>query len=113
MKIVKDYGNQELSFDNLTVKSNIKLDFLDDEILVELNNIINTQFQGGNIQENEMLQSLKDYLGIGLYSKAPCGGFVNFFKVKSIKGEDFVLYSGVNEVSNSHYLITIHKILKE
>jgi len=57
-------------------------------------------------------KNLKYLLKLGMHSKAPCGGFVNFYQVKN--GErSFILYSGVNEVYNSQFIITIHKILSE
>jgi hypothetical protein len=88
----------------------IELNLLEDTMVINYQDIINTQFSEGNVEENE---KYKKYLRLGMYSKAPCGGFVNFYKLKSKKGSYYVLYSGVNEVSNSHYIVTVHGFFSE
>lgn len=72
--------------------------------------LIDSQFQAGNLGSESNL--VKKELGLGIYSKAPCGGFVNLFKLISSLECNFIIYSGVNEISNSHYIITVHKIFK-
>lgn len=109
MKIVKEYKQKEFVYDNLAKDSSkqiLKLD--EEELLFDFKNLIDSQFTGGNVDGN--FEKLKDFLNLGMYSKAPCGGFVNFYRLKG-KNNFFVIYSGVNEVSNSHYVVTIHKIL--
>lgn len=111
MQIVKEFWENELVYDNVKVMSVIQSTDVDNEIIsINYNDIIDTQFTGGNV--GQKFEQLKMYLNLGLYSKAPCGGFVNFFKVTGSKGNDFIVYSGINEVSNSHYIVIIHKILK-
>ncbi len=110
MKIVKQFNTKEIVFDNLRDKSNsTDLIIGDDTLKIDFNKIIDTQFSGGNVQLK--FNDYKSLLRLGQYSKAECGGFVNFFNITSENGKDYVLYSGVNEVSNSHYIVTIHKIL--
>jgi hypothetical protein len=110
MRIIKQFNLKEFVFDNLRDQSNILYITIEDDILkIDFNQIIDTQFSGGNVQLK--FNDYKDLLNLGHYSKAECGGFVNFFKVASDKGNEYILYSGVNEVSNSHLVVTIHKIL--
>lgn len=111
MQIVKEFRINELTYDNVKNGSITQLISLDSETIdVNYNDIINTQFTGGNV--GQQFEELKINLNLGMYSKAPCGGFVNFFKITSNHGNDYIIYSGVNEVSNSHYVVTIHKILE-
>ena len=109
MELIKEFQKKELIFDNIKTKSCIKtINLFSDVINIDFCAIIDTQFMGGNIGQS--FEELKKELNMGLYSKAPCGGFVNFYKVTSNLGNEYVVYSGVNEVSNSHYLVTVHRI---
>lgn len=111
MKIIKEYQDNEIVYDNTRSKTSeiiLKLDEV--QLLVNFEKIIDTQFTAGNVKEK--FEMLKNLLNLGMYSKAPSGGFVNFYQI--INGDrNFIIYSGINEVSNSHYIVTIHKILCE
>ncbi len=110
MQTLQEFENNELVHDNIKFTSYSQSVVINsDTIVINYNDIIDTQFIGGNI--GELIPQLKNYLNLGTYSKAPCGGFVNFYKVSGNLGNDYIVYSGVNEVSNSHYIVTIHKIL--
>ena len=111
MEVIREYENKEHVFDNTKSDQTVtKISMNKESIRVDYRSIIDTQFSGGNLSNNEFEQ-LKGYLALGTYSNAPCGGFINFHQVVSNKGNRYVIYSGVNEVSNSHYVVTIHKIL--
>jgi hypothetical protein len=110
MIIIKEFSNNKIVYDNLINKDS-RMSLVIDNYKGTLNfqDIINTQFSGGNLG-NEV-EKVKSFLNLGIYSKAPCGGFANLYKQKW--GEDsIIMFSGVNEVSNSHYIVTVHKILK-
>ena len=112
MKTIKEYSNNELVFDNIKSKpSKTKIDVGNEVIQVDYNSIVDTQFSGGNMGQE--FEALKTFLNLGMYSKSPCGGFVNFYLQEGSKGGKYILFSGVNEVSNSHYIVTIHKILQK
>jgi len=111
MKILRRYQDDKIVYDN--TKSNtseIILNLEEGQLLIDFEKIIDTQFTAGNVKEK--FELLKNLLNLGMYSKAPCGGLVNFYQVKN-GDRCFIVYSGVNEVSNSHYTVTIHKILSE
>ncbi len=111
MKTAKSFSIKEIVFDNTVSKeSTIIINVKKDTLIVDFKAIINTQFSGGNIREK--YNKYCDFLGLGKYSKAPCGGFVNFYEYKSNLGKNYILYSGINEVSNSHYIVTVHKIIE-
>lgn len=78
-------------------------------IVVNFQDIIDTQFTGGNIPEK--YEQIKLHLNLGYGSSAPCGGFINFFQITDENGKEVIIYSGINEVNNSHYIVTVHKIL--
>ncbi len=63
--------------------------------------MINSQFSGGNI--NDKIDCFKKILHLGIYSNAHCGGFLNFYKLKGNKNNEYVIFYGVNEISISHY----------
>lgn len=111
MKIKKEFKAGECYFDNgirgMPVIITILLD--DDSVLVDFGAIISTQFTGGNVSDR--YEDLKRALGLGQFSSAPGGGFINFYALMSEKGVEYVLFSGVNEVNNSHYVVTVHKII--
>ncbi|HEX8549556.1 MAG TPA: hypothetical protein VF691_21530 [Cytophagaceae bacterium] len=110
MEVVKELNNSELTYDNVKNDQDKRSIRVKDEIIeINFQNIIDTQFTGGNLGEKR--EQFVNDLRIGMYSKAPCGGFINLFEVKSNKGVNYVVYSGIQEVSNSHYIVTIHKIL--
>jgi hypothetical protein len=112
MQFIKEFGSNDLVYDNAKKGTTIEHVSINAEIIdINYYDIINTQFTGGNV--GQKFEQLKDDLNLGMYSKAPCGGFVNFYKVTGNMGNDYIIYSGVNEVSNSHYIVTIHKILKD
>lgn len=101
------YEKGELTFDSndsLPFIANVELN--GKHIEVDLDEIVNAQFTGGN--DPDVFRELKLQLGIGLYTKAPCGGFINFYSIG-----DHVLYSGVKEVRNSHYMVSIHEIFEK
>jgi hypothetical protein len=109
MNIIKEFKINEVVFDNLlNSEPIISLTINDDDVDLNFNEIINSQFKGGNV--GIKFEQIKDILNLGLYSKAPCGGFLNFYELRSKKGRSLIVYSG-NEVSNSHYLVTVHKII--
>lgn len=112
MQIVKEYRNNDFFYDNTKNQPIIQKVYLDNgEIEINFNDIIGTQFTGGNLFQR--FEQLKSYMNIGSYEKAPCGGFVNFYSVIGKYNDNYIVYSGIKEVSNSHYIITIHKILKD
>ena len=112
MKTIKEYSNRELVFDNTKSKSSkTEIDIGSEVIQVDYNSIVDTQFSGGNMGQE--FEALKTFLNLGMYSKSPCGGFVNFYLQEGSKGGKYILFSGVNEVSNSHYIVTIHKVLQK
>lgn len=110
MRVVKEFNKGELNYDNLRDTSgNEYVEVYGEIIKIDYESIIDSQFTGGNTGDE--FEKIKKELNMGFYSKAPCGGFVNFFSVIGDKGNNYIIYSGVNEVSNSHYMVTIHKIL--
>jgi hypothetical protein len=109
MKIIKEFNIGEMVFDNLKDALNSTIELDSGKLIIEFDKIMNTQFSGGNVQAD--LDSYKSFLNLGKYSKAECGGFPNFYKTESDNGNCYVIYSGVNEVSNSHYIVTVHKII--
>lgn len=110
MQIIKEYGKDELVYDNIVNLSSVEqINIKNEFISINFQEIINSQFTGGNI--GELFEQVKTLLNLGRYSKAPCGGFVNFFETTGTGGTKFLIYSGVNEVSNSHYKVTVHKII--
>lgn len=112
MEKIKEYSNSEFVFDNTKTTSSVeKIKLNGETITVDYNSIIDTQFSGGNTGQE--FEHLKAFLGLGIYSKAPCGGFVNFYALTGDRGNDYILFTGINEVSNSHYIVTIHQILKK
>ncbi len=111
MQTIREYRNGEFIFDNTAANYSVEKIKLDGEtITVDYNLIIDTQFSGGNTGQE--FEHLKAFLDLGTYSKAPCGGFVNFYAITGDRGNNYILFSGINEVSNSHYIVTIHKIVK-
>ncbi len=109
MLIIKEFLNNEIVYDNLINKDSCMSLIIDNhKVTLNFQDIINTQFSGGNIGSE--VENIKHFLNLGIYSKAPCGGFANLYKQKW--GEDsIIIFSGVYEVSNSHYIVTVHKIL--
>ncbi|MGQ1911815.1 hypothetical protein ACT3CE_18830 [Marinifilum sp. RC60d5] len=101
----------EIVFDNLKDKTTKEIIIEEDKLNIEFNKIIESQFSGGNIEDK--YDRYKTFLGLGMYSKAHCGGFINLYKTLSEKGNYYIIYSGVNEVSNSHYIVTVHMILQD
>ena len=112
MQIVKEFGSNEYIYNNL-INSSVtqKIKISNEVIIINYNDIIGTQFTGGNV--NKKFKQLKNTLNLGIYSKALCGGFINFFKIIGNLGNSYIIYSGIKELSNSNYLVTIHKVLKE
>lgn len=111
MIIVKEFYNIDLFFDNTLGNTSTMTIVLEGEnLMINFDSIINSLFT--NESKDLDYEYLKSYFNLGGYSKAPCGGFINFFNVTGSKGNKYILYSGVNEVSNSHFIVTIHKILK-
>lgn len=112
MKIIKEFNADEVVYDNLKdTQKEQTIYSLNGNIRVDFQSIIDTQFTGGNVGAD--FNQVKTFLNLGLYSKAPCGGFPNFYRIESETDKMFIIYSGVNEVSNSHYIVTLHKILEE
>jgi hypothetical protein len=110
MKVIKEFKNNELVYDNLSSEQPVKSIYLVDEFIeVNFNDLINTQFSRGNV--GSKIEEYMNYLHLGEYSKANNGGFINFYRLISSNGNEYVLFSGVNEVSNSHYIVTIHMVL--
>ncbi|SDE60876.1 hypothetical protein SAMN04487996_10610 [Dyadobacter soli] len=111
MKIVKELAEHECYYDNaVTGRSTLtEIDLDDDSVTVDFRAIIGTQFVGGNVPEK--FESLMEILHLGKFSSAPNGGFINFYSIRSRNHENYILFSGVNEVSNSHYIVTVHKVL--
>lgn len=114
MIVVKEFKNNEYVYDNTvnTSKPSLSRVIVNDEIInFDFHWLIDTQFTEGNI--GPKLEDYKSKLGFGLYTKAPCGGFLNFYKVQGSMGNNYIIFSGVNEVSNSHYVVIIHKVISE
>ncbi len=110
MKVICEYLKNEFVFDSTKSNSNkVKININCEIIDIDYNSIINTQFSGGNIKDE--FEDLKSFLNLGIYSKSPCGGFINFYSITGSCGGKYILFSGVKEASNSHYIVTIHKIL--
>jgi hypothetical protein len=109
---IKDFEVPKLIFDN-TKRETSLVDVIvqGKSVSIPFENIINSQFSEGNTSMIEK-DELKQYLSLGKYSKAPCGGFVNFYRINESLYTDYVIYSGVNEVSNAHYIVTVHKVLR-
>ena len=111
MMIIKKFSLGECVYDNSLKTHPRKRTEIDGNIIeIDFQAIIDSQFSGGNIAGKYDL--LKKYLGLGQFSAAPCGGFVNFILVISDRGNEYIVFSGVNEVENSHYIVTIHAIFK-
>jgi hypothetical protein len=111
MKNIKEYKKREYTFSNVKKESsNVKIYINDEFIKVDFNSIIKSHFSCGNTGVD--LEYYKSFLKLGIYSKSPCGGFVNFFQLYGSKGNKYIVFSGVNEISNSNYIVTIHKILQ-
>lgn len=110
INIIKSYENKELVYDNLIDKLDCSIQFGNAHLKFLFSEIIDTQFEGGNVP-NE-IELLANFLKLGMYSKADCGGFPNFFKVESDDQSEYIIYSGINEPSNSHIIVTVHKILQ-
>ena len=112
MKIVKELAELECYYDNAVtgMPTLTKIDLNDDSVIVDFRAIIGTQFTGGNVPEK--VEDLMEILHLGEFSSAPNGGFINFYSAQSRNHENYILFSGVNEVSNSHYIVTVHKVLQ-
>lgn len=111
MQVIKTYNN-ELIFDNLKSKNNRQyVSIKNEKICLDFEKIINSQFTGGNLESKYNV--MKEFLNLGYHSKSPCGGFVNFYRFISDQGNYYIIYSGIKEVSNSHYVVTIHKIIAD
>lgn len=80
-----------------------------DQLIVDFMAIIDTQFSVGNVPDK--YEDLKHKLGLGEFSSAPGGGFINFYSVLRKKNIEYILFSGVNEINNSHYVVTVHKVI--
>jgi hypothetical protein len=110
MNILKTFKRNELLYDNTTDGSSIiKIEINSDFIKINFGEIINSQFQGGNVKND--FDRLKNHLKVGISLKAPCGGFANFYKVISKSKNEYIVFSGVKEVSNSHFVVTVHAII--
>ena len=81
MKIIKEFKNDEKVYRNYNSDSVQKYHIEELELVVDFQDIINTQFSGGNT--NSKFEKIKNFLHLGMYSKAPCGGFINFYEIKS------------------------------
>ncbi len=111
METILEFKPGEVIYDSLKSGSDcIVITLLDDQIEIAFNRIIDSHFSGGNA--GLFYDDLKRYLGLGPYSKAPCGGFLNFFRITGSKGSNYVVLSGVNEYYNSCYLVEVCKIIK-
>jgi len=111
MEVIKEFLSNEFKYDNTKNQKNIlELKIEKNIFKIEFDKIINTHYSLGNISKDE-IEIIKDKLKIGMFYNSPCGGFINFYKIMNKKSE-YILYSGVNEVSNSHYVVTLHKIIK-
>ena len=114
MRIIKSFSEAEIVYDNLVESSSRKNIVVEFGVIftIDFHSIIDSQFQGGNLKP-ELFEILKAFMGLGQFSKAPCGGFANFYRFgKSNETEGYVVFSGVNEVSNSHYIVTVHNIIR-
>jgi|GEM_PF-3436191 len=112
MKIIQEFFSSEIFYDNSSGKESKRvIDVEDNEIVIDFQEIINTQFSGGNVSHK--YEDLKSFLNLGLFASAPDGGFINFYLIKSRNYNDYIIYSGINEVYNGHYLVKIHKILQD
>lgn len=105
MKIIAEYIQGLYTFNSLKNQSSGQYITIDsDSIYVNYLDFID------NLWTNDNFRAVKN-LNIGLYGKAPCGGFISLLKCSSNEGKAYVIYAGVNEISNSNYIITIHKVL--
>jgi hypothetical protein len=59
----------------------------------------------------ELLAFSVQEFGLDMYKPAPCGGW-SYYIVRECSqcGCQFVLWVGMNEVRNSHYLLTVHAV---
>lgn len=113
MRILEKELSNKFIYDSVkSKKKKITLSIDNDTIDVDFERIIDTLFTRGNIKDPSLIEDLKKLFNIGLYSNAPCGGFINFYKVKSKKSKNYIIYSGIKEVSNSYFVVEIHKIVK-
>ncbi|WP_111684804.1 hypothetical protein [Winogradskyella tangerina] len=113
MKIIGNNLYNKSVYDSENSKKNKVKIVLSNEILkINYNKIIDTFFTQGNIEDESLKQDLLNLFSLGKYSKAPCGGFVNFFEVLSNNANKYAIYSGIREVSNSYFKVEIHEIIK-
>ena len=113
MEKVEKKSDNNFVYDSVKAKkSKIKIHINKDTIKLDYDKIIDTFFTQGNISDDILKKQLVTFLNLGVYSKAPCGGFVNFFEVFSKKGDKYIIYSGIREVSNSYFIVEIHEIIK-
>lgn len=82
-----------------------------EDVVVDVPALLDTHLQGGDAGAG--LDVLQRLIPLGLYTRAPCGGFVNCFRVCSARGKTYYLYSGVNEVANSCYVVTLHAVWED
>ena len=111
--LIKEFVADKIVYDNRRKDPKLKkINLGDDFIDVNFWDITNTDIQGGNV-DSELHGELKKILHMGPYSGASDGASANFFKIVSKKsGKAYIVYSGVNEVYNSLYVVTIHKIFQ-
>lgn len=110
-EIVKSYNSDDFCFDSGVTQSlpKVTLNLGSESIEIDYKKLIGSVFKGGNM---ELLSDFYDMFGLGQYSKAPCGGFPNFYEIIGNKGGAYVVYSGIKEYYNSVYFVTIHNIIK-
>lgn len=114
MKIIKNFKNNEFVYDSVKSKKNkIEIEIEDDEIKVNYDEIIDCFFNQGNISNLSFKKELFEFLNLGINSKAPSGGFINLFQIKSKKNQTYIIFSGVKEVSNSYFIVDVHKVIKK
>ena len=87
MTLAKDFINDNYVFDNLRYQTSKQIISFTDEFLeVDYKLLIDSQFSTGNVPlDSEEYSMLKELLNLGRYSKSPCGGFINFYKLMEVK----------------------------
>ncbi|WP_214607062.1 hypothetical protein, partial [Hymenobacter arizonensis] len=112
MHQVKDYPwGLVIADDRAGIPATCTVPLDGDELVVDVEALLATHWAGGN--EGAGREVLQRFVPLGQYTKAPCGGFVNCFRVRSARGRTYYLYSGVNEVSNSCFVATLHSVWED
>jgi hypothetical protein len=105
-----EVNKNETLFDMDDNKKRVIYQIDDCKIVLKRKDILKYVFVGGNIG-TETIEEMRVKLNLGKYSKAPCGGFPNFYKTSCKKSnKSFIFFFGISEVYNSIFIINIHNL---